>query len=456
MNRASLLTQDGLVESSTTQQKLKWSLVDITIYLHFFIPSYILFKQPFEFYITYTFIILYLPFLVTKYPIPRGIWWMLLILLVTGLFNVWAENNTYKNFFKIYLNIAVNLIFYAAVVAYYNYDVETMFKRYLKGAVIVCIYGLIQVIAYKIGALSLVDLRNFGFNKWSIMPGGLLGIRINSTYPEPAYFANFIAPAAFVAIYSLFIKKTNLMKRWEAIIILLAYFLSFSTVGYTAIFVSMFLLLLNFGLIRYALLAIPVGVFLFYVLYNNVEDFKDRIDGVKIVFIDEYLLEEKDKEVANQQAFLARQWRVLTKVHGSPLVLYNNYYVAMQNFKANPLFGTGLGSHEIAFQKYNLNYLITDWYLFNTPDANSMGLRIVSELGLLGIIFMVLFIKNNFIHKNQTTNDNVWIISSALLVLIIIQILRQGNYTYAGFIFFAYLYYQNKLNLNLSVNSTNE
>jgi len=69
---------------------------------------------------------------------------------------------------------------------------------------------------------------------------------------------------------------------------------------------------------------------------------------------------------------------------------------------------------------------------------------------------MVLFIKNNFIHKNQTSNDNVWIISSALLVLIIIQILRQGNYTYAGFIFFAYLYYQNKLNLNLSVNSTNE
>jgi hypothetical protein len=65
MNRASLLTQDSLVESSTTQQKLKWSLVDITIYLHFFIPSYILFKQPFEFYITYTFIILYLPFLVS-------------------------------------------------------------------------------------------------------------------------------------------------------------------------------------------------------------------------------------------------------------------------------------------------------------------------------------------------------------------------------------------------------
>lgn len=280
------------------------------------------------------------------------------------------------------------------------------------------------------------------------MPGGLLGIRINSTYPEPAYFANFIAPAAFVAIYTLFIKKTNLMKRWEAIIILLAYFLSFSTVGYTAIFVSMFLLLLNFGLIRYALLAIPVGVFVFYVLYNNVEDFKDRIDGVKIVFIDEYLLEEKDKEVANQQAFLARQWRVLSNVHGSLLVLYNNYYVALQNFKTNPLFGTGLGSHEIAFEKYNLNYLISKWYVLNTPDANSMGLRIISELGLLGILFSFFFIKNYFVFKDAlNSNSYHWLISSSLLVMIIIQLLRNGNYTYAGFIFFALLYYYNKMML---------
>ncbi|MCX7728551.1 MAG: hypothetical protein N2203_03680, partial [Bacteroidia bacterium] len=65
---------------------------------------------------------------------------MLIILLITGVLNVWLDNNTYKNFFKIYLNIAINLIFYSLVIAYYNFDVEEMFRRYLKGAVIVCIY----------------------------------------------------------------------------------------------------------------------------------------------------------------------------------------------------------------------------------------------------------------------------------------------------------------------------
>lgn len=427
----------------SAKDKLHWNFFDITIYLHFFIPSYILFKQPFEFYITYVFIIAYLPFLMFKYTVPRGIWWILIVLLVTGLLNVWLDNNTYKNFFKIYLNLAINLIFYSLVMAYYNYDVETMFRRYLKGALIVCIYGIVELMAWRGGFFSLVDLRNLGFNKWGPTLGGL-GIRINATYPEPAFFAEFISPAAFIAIYNLFFQKNVFLKKWESIVILSAFILSYSSLAFTGIFIMLVLLLINYGLFRYFIFFIPVSIFLFYLLYNNVEEFRDRIDGIKIVFIDEYLLEEKEREVNSQQAFIERQNRVLRTVHGSPLVLYNNYYIALQNFKQNPLFGTGLGSHEIAFQKYNLNYLVSKWYLFNTPDANSMGLRIISELGLMGIIFTILFIKNYYITKYESSNYFSWLISSSLLCMIIIQLLRQGNYTFSGFIFFAFLYYYNK------------
>lgn len=439
------LTQNISNPVTEQQKKLHWNFVDITIYLHFFIPSYILFKEPFEFYITYTFIILYLPFLITKYQVPRNIWWILIVLLITGILNVWLDNNTYKNFFKIYLNIAINLLFYSCVIAYYNFNVEEMFRRYLKGAVLVCIYGIIELVAWKTGWFSLITLHNFGFNKWGVTPGGL-GIRVNSTYPEPSYFAEYISPAAFSAVYNLFIKKNTYLKVWESWIILIAFLLSFSSLAYTGLFITIIILLLNFGLIRYFFIAIPVLIVLFIVLYNNVEEFRGRVDGMKIVFIDEYLLEEKNKEAENSQAFMARQWRVLSKVHGSPLVLYNNYYVAMQNFKNNPLFGSGLGSHEIAYQKYNLNYLISKWYVLNAPDANSMGVRIISELGLMGILFMILFIKNFFVYRNlNIPNDSRWLISGALLTIILIQLLRNGNYTYAGFIFFMLLYYYNKI-----------
>lgn len=433
--------------SISSQNKLHWNFFDISIYLHFFIPSFILFKEPFEFYITYTFIVLYLPFLAMKYPIPRGVWWILIILLLTGILNVWLDNNTYKNFFKIYINIAINLIFYGLMMAYYNYNVEEMFRRYLKGVVIVCIYGIIELVAYKLGVFSLVDLRNLGFNKWGIIPGGF-GIRVNSTYPEPFYFANAISPAAFVAIYNLFIGNIYWLKKWESILIISVFLLTFSGAAYASIFFMLFVLLLNIGLIRYFIIAIPVGIMLAIYFYNNVEDFRDRIDGIKTLFIDEYLLEEKNKEVENKHAFEARKWRVISKVHGSSLVLYNNYYVAMQNFKTNFLFGTGLGSHEVAFSKYNLNFLFsgTAYDILNTKDANSMGIRIISELGLMGIIFTFFFIIKFFVgRKNDDSNKSNWLISGAILSIFFIQLTRQGNYTYAGFIFFPWLYYYNAI-----------
>lgn len=443
------IVQDSTAfNSSSTQRKLHWNFVDITIYLHFFIPSYILFKEPFEFYVTYLFIILYLPFLMFKYTIPRGIWWMLIILLITGLLNVWLDNNTYKNFFKIYINIAINLLFYSNVMAYYNFDVEEMFRRYLKGAVIVSIFGIIELLTYKVGLFSFVDLRNYGFNKWGITPGGL-GIRVNSTYPEPAYFAEMISPAAFIAIYNLLFQQGVWLKRWETFVILGAFILSFSSLAFTGIFIILFLILLNYGLVRYFLLFVPLAVFLFFVIYKNVEEFRGRVDGIVLLFVEDYLLEEKEREVTNADAFMARQYRVLTRVQGSALVLYNNYYVALQNFKANPLFGTGLGSHEIAFEKYNLNYLISKWYVLNTPDANSMGLRIISELGLMGVIFTILFLRNYFVIRDiNNLKDKRWLISGALFTMLFIQILRNGNYTYAGFIFFAWLYYTNGINKN--------
>jgi hypothetical protein len=429
--------------SISSQNKLHWNFFDISIYLHFFIPSFILFKEPFEFYITYTFIILYLPFLAMKYPIPRGVWWILIILLLTGILNVWLDNNTYKNFFKIYINIVINLIFYGLMMAYYNYNVEEMFRRYLKGVVIVCIYGIIELVAYKLGAFSLVNLRNLGFNKWGLAYGGL-GIRVNATYPEPAHLAQFISPAVFVAFYNLFVEKIWLSK-WESIIIIITFLLTFSSLAYTGLFIILILFLLNYGLIRYFIIAVPIGIFLAYIVYTNVNEFRDRIDGLKLLFIDEYLLEEKNKEVTSKNAFEARQLRVLRNVHGSSLVLYNNYYVAMQNFKTNFLFGTGLGSHEIAFQKYNLNYLLSKWYVLNAPDANSMGLRIISELGLLGIIFTLFFIIKFLVLKSDAPDNKKWILSGAIFIIIIIQLLRQGNYTFSGFFFFPWLYYYNAL-----------
>jgi hypothetical protein len=143
---------------------------------------------------------------------------------------------------------------------------------------------------------------------------------------------------------------------------------------------------------------------------------------------------------------ISHKINILGKIHGSSFVQYNNFVVAKENFVRNPLFGSGLGSHGIAFEKYNLNSFMGNEYKNNSSDANSMLLRIISETGLYGIIFMFLFIKNYYVKKDPENeiSDYHWLISNAVLIIILLQLARQGNYTYGGFMAYMWLYYYTK------------
>jgi hypothetical protein len=137
-------------------------------------------------------------------------------------------------------------------------------------------------------------------------------------------------------------------------------------------------------------------------------------------------------------------------VHGSSFVFYNNYTVTKQNLIQNPLFGSGLGSHQHAYEKYSLVKDFGGIYDFNSQDANSMLLRIVSETGITGLILTLFFIIRNFRKRDESeTADFGWVLSSACLVIIVLQLLRQGNYTYNGFFFFVWMYYF----INTEINS---
>ena len=132
-------------------------------------------------------------------------------------------------------------------------------------------------------------------------------------------------------------------------------------------------------------------MFLFFIAYNNTKEFKERVDGINELFF-ENILDNDISKTETKSGKVKRIRNFLKRVHGSSFVFYNNYNAAKQNFKENPLFGTGLGSHEFAYEKYNLSEKIGGIYQFNTTDANSMFLRVVSEAGLIGILFLILFV----------------------------------------------------------------
>lgn len=382
-----------------------------------------------------------------KFRFPWEVLWILVPLALTGILNVVLENDTYQNFFKIFLSITVNLVFYRYAVEYYKFDVGKIFRLYMQGCFIVACLGVVQLVSYWVGFAPGYNWQIFlPLNKWGFHLGGL-GVRINSTFSEPAYFGTTLGPAFFIAFYQLLFRDQRFLSRNKCIVIIVTYVLSFSSLAYIGIFAAIVLMAINFGLVRYVFIAVPVSVILFFTAYNNADEFRVRIDGIKALFIDNIL--EKSGRSENKSVQLSNVKDILKKVHGSSFVLYNNYHIAVENFKHNPLFGSGLGSHEFAFDKYNLSYIIGGIYEeFNNSDANSMFLRLLSETGLMGIVFTFLFIYKFYVAKSLfgEEEEEYWLISNALLVVILIQLLRQGNYTFGGFMLFCWMYYYNSIN----------
>jgi hypothetical protein len=364
---------------------------------------------------------LFFPGYLARLPFPREVVLIFIPPLIAGILSIQSGDNESALFVKIFIGFFSAMLFYRYVIDAFDRKLELLFQLYMKGAVIVTIIGIVQLISYRVGFTPGYDYR-WIFNKWNTASGGL-GIRMNSVFSEPAYFAGVIGPAFFVAVHNLILRKDRFITKRQALLLVIAYPLTFSTLGFLSILITGILLLINFGFFRYAVIFGPLIFFGYDYAYNNIDEFRDRIDGTQTVFTDE-------------------DYSDINKVHGSSFVLFNNYIVTMENFKRNPLFGTGLGSHAVAFDRYSLTnragILKID---FNKADANSMFLRLLSETGLYGVFLMLYFLVRNYLPRQRSANETNWLISNAVLVVILVYLARQGHYFINGFPFFLWLYF---------------
>lgn len=395
-------------------------IVTISIFITIFISSYILFRSPFEGYITYLVMAVLFPIFIVKYGIPTTPLLIFTPLLISGIVSIMVGDNETALFVKIFLGFFSSVLFYRYVLEMYDFNVTKLFEYYAKGCVVVSVIGVIQVLSYLIGFTPGYDY-SWLLNKWGITPGGF-GIRMNSVFSEPAYFAAVVAPAFFLAVRNITSGNYQLINRTQSIIVAGAYFLTFSSLGIFGIFMGILLLLLNLGLFRYAIIFVPIFYGSFYYAYNEIDDFRERYDGTVQIFF------EDDVDSYD--------------IHGSSFVLYNNYIIAIENFKRNPWFGTGLGSHAIAFDRYSLTQQSDVIQInFNKADANSMFLRLLSETGIYGTGFMLIFLIRNLVVKRRSANDLNWVMSNGLFLIIFLYLARQGHYFLNGFPFFLWCFY---------------
>jgi hypothetical protein len=245
---------------------------------------------------------------------------------------------------------------------------------------------------------------------------------MSSVFSEPAYFAASISPAFFTSVYNLFQRKPLFISKFQSIVIAVIYPLTFSSLGILAIFFTIILLLINLGTVRYSLIFIPLLTVTISYSYQNVPEFRDRWDGTIEIYSTNNIYDYD--------------------IHGSSFVLYNNSHVAWENFKRHPLFGTGLGGHPTAFDKYTLTQEDGAVQIdFNKMDANSMLLRLMSETGVYGLSVIILLLFKSWIIKSNAIDDETWVMSNGLAIIILVYLIRQGHYFLNGFPLFLWLYY---------------
>jgi len=398
----------------------QYKVLDALLIISIFAYSIVLIKSPFEVYFSYIPIFLLLPVFILKYGLPNTLIIILTPLLITGIISITQGENETGQLLKIIVGLLASASFYYYVIRHYNYNLRHLFKVYMYFSIAVGVIGLVQLLGYTLRIGPLYNLR-WIFNKWAVTSGGL-GIRVNSVFSEPSYYATTLAPAFFISLLNVFSRKTFFISKKWSYFMIFTYFLSFSSLGIIGVFLAGFFILIRFGYLFFAVLFLPLSIFSFTLAYTNIPEFQERFDSTVEVFSGE-------------------EFNSYT-VHGSSFILFDNYQVARKNFSQNPFFGTGLGSHQFAFEKYSLTNDLLDVGLDgNSQDANSMFLRLMSETGLYGMLFILIFLFKNFLNIRTALNEEVWAMSVGCLLIILLYLFRQGHYFYNGFPFFLWMYY---------------
>jgi hypothetical protein len=384
-----------------------------------------------DLYYYYLVIILVFPLLVLKHKtIESGLTAILSYLLLFGTVHVLLGNNDLFSFAKVFISILVSYWFFYLIIRDAEFDFLYLFKLYYRYAFFTALIGLVQFLSFIIGFkfgynYSWLGLRNIGATEFA----GSRFYSVHSILGEPAAFAILISPAVYIAVSRLWIGKSDeeFGKKWHAIVIVIAYLLTQSSTGYMILLAVVLLInfqKINFMKVSLAVILLPLMIL---ALYTVSPKFKDRLDDSiglisgKIVF-----------DVVNNE----------NSANGSSLILFNHFIIAKSNALDHP-FGTGLGSHHVAFARYNS---LQTWFtgygpfaaILNLHDANSLFSRILSEIGYVGVVCALLFIYRYFIRSGP---EHLLLINHASLVILLAALLRGGPYFTLGLPFFLYCYY---------------
>lgn len=342
---------------------------------------------------------------------------ILAFLTIHTIINIFFENTTFILFFKQILGISISYLTYKNL--FNNVRTEKLIKIYLHVAFIVSVIGIIQQIAYILKFEMLCDL-SWLIKGQRIAVTNLGLIRVTSIMVEPAHLAMVLTPSVYIAISSLYSHNFKIINKFKSIILVMCYILTFSSVAYLGLAIIFILNINSMRLNLKKILLMFLLVTSMITLYNFVDDFKLRVDDT----------------------LQALTYGNIESKNLSTYALLSNLRIAEKSLINTLGMGSGIGSHRNNYYKY-INEVIDSSKVqmeLNIDDANSLFIRLISELGIISIAFVFIFIYKFRVSKIDIEKN---IISYAIISFLIVRLIRQGHYFNDGFLFFIVIYIKN-------------
>lgn len=344
--------------------------------------------------LSYTFSLIYFVVNFTKLNLPKNYFITAILIFLSSIVSYVVFNYNISSFIKVFIPVVIVFSTAYDIVAKRLKYLFTIFKLYLDIAYLVAIFGLIQWSLSMIGVNVLIRQRGF----------------LDSITYEPSHYAVVVLPAG---LYWLKNFKENIR---AAVIINLSLFLTFSFTAYFVPVIAMFISYLHYRNASKLVYVAAVTVLLFSFAPDRV---KERLDTVITSYSDKFDYKDKSTNL-------------------TMLSFLSNLDVAKFSLEKNPLTGSGMGAHKYVYDEYYKNDYIFKAhprYGINSIASHSMALRIIAELGLMGMVIYGLFLTKNYIKYTKINSLNHYV-SLAVMAHFFAKAIKLSGYIDYGTPFF--------------------
>jgi hypothetical protein len=342
--------------------------------------------------------LLLMPLLINCAMVPAWILCFIIYLGLSGCIGILSGTDNLPLFAKEFLGISVSLLYFYYFFRLIHNDQERAFLAYARMAYWFTIIGF----PFWVGKC----IASHGYERYY----GLAR--------EPAAFCELVLPAYYWCTYLSFNSRRHLR---EVAVLTLAIVLSGSSLGYISVAFGLVLLLSGR---KKHMLAVPIVVFVLLSLTYTISPFfRLRVDDT--------LLAATSGDVGSSNL--------------STYALISNMLVTQQVLRESPLIGNGLGSHALSHARLidtvpgSEQFVERGISTLNAPDAASLTLRVLSELGILGFLGLLAFVFRYHVGGRGGRAA----ISNAILVSFFLKLIRGGLYFPPEQFFFIFVYILN-------------